>query len=39
MEGKTQIIDEEEALIEKILRWVEKQKQQQKSNSERGDFA
>jgi len=34
MEGKTQAIDEEEALIEKILRWVEKQREQQKTSVE-----
>jgi len=39
MEDKTQAIDEEEALIERILRWVEKQKQEQRGNTERGDHA
>jgi len=34
MEGKTQAVDEEEALIGKILRWIEKQKKQQKTNIE-----
>jgi len=36
MEDKTQVADEKEALIERILRWAEKQKQQQqaKSNAE-----
>jgi len=38
MEDKTQAIDEEEALIEKILRWAEKQ-QQAKSNSEQVEHA
>jgi len=32
MEDKTQVVDEE-ALIEKILRWAEKQKQQQQAKS------
>jgi len=35
MEDKTQTIDEKEALIEKILRWAEKQ-QQARSNAEGG---
>jgi len=37
MEEKTQAIDEKEVLIEKILRWAEKQKQQQQASGAGGD--
>jgi len=41
MEDKTQVADEKEILIQKILRWVERQKEEQQktSSDERGEYA